>query len=134
MARLRNGADPNEETREGWRLLHFVARAENAEMVKALLEFGADPDPQNRQGWTPLMISIRNESFEIAELLMPFADLGKKTKTGLGVEDFVRNLLWLGNQSKFESLLAAELAKLEKASLANAVPAAKGPGDRPSRM
>lgn len=50
--------DVNQQTSEGYSLLHYAAGAGNLEMVKALLARGADPTLKSEIGTTPYQMAI----------------------------------------------------------------------------
>lgn len=50
--------DVNQQTSEGYSLLHYAAEAGNLEMVKALLARGADPTLKSQIGYTPYQMAI----------------------------------------------------------------------------
>lgn len=118
MLRLLNaGADPEEQTSGGWRLVHFLARdAKKAHMLEALLEYGAKPDPQKDDGWTPMMLAVFNENIKGAALLAGKADLDVENNAGDSCKSMVEEMVrWrhFGFEG-FRDLMAQERARREK--------------------
>ena len=56
---LVNGLDRN-----GWTPLHFAARHNNCEVVKALIDAGADVNMRNKDGHPPLLLALKQQPFD----------------------------------------------------------------------
>lgn len=65
--------DINQQTEEGYSLLHYAAEAGNLEMVKALLARGADANLKSARGSTP---------YDMAGATMVKAELARAMKSG----------------------------------------------------
>lgn len=67
---LRNGADPNFKTEQGWSPLHSAAeRNTGTNVIKLLLEYGADQSAKNFDGHTPLDLARLNQKQHVVECL-----------------------------------------------------------------
>ena len=53
---LKEGADPNTTTHEGWNPLHIAAKCGHTHLFDPLLEGGTDRDAQDKDGMTPMQV------------------------------------------------------------------------------
>ena len=97
---IRYGAKTQLVDKEKNTVLHnFVGNADDAEMVRLLINHGIDPNAVNRSGETALMIAAENgQSDDVKALLESWADVGKinserKTAWDLADSDEIRSLL-----------------------------------------
>ena len=131
MALLEQGADPDEEMVDGWRLVHYLAKVGKTQMLKVLLESGADPDPQKEDGWTPMMLAVFNDQFDAAKLLVKTANFEVKNAQGCSCEDLAEAQdRCNGEEPRYSELLLREKALREKAALAGAVHLPPAPNKR----
>jgi hypothetical protein len=69
-AGLAAGIDPNAEGSQGFRPIHFVFFAKDAEVLKLLLAAKANPNAALANGSTPLHFSVRNQNPDFTKLLL----------------------------------------------------------------
>ncbi|WP_159591791.1 ankyrin repeat domain-containing protein [Hydrogenophaga sp. BPS33] len=75
----------NQTTKKGETLLHWAARAGNAELVALLLgQPGIHPNGADERGWTPLHVAARAGRDDIVGLLLGHADTDVFAKGALG--------------------------------------------------
>ena len=67
---LKNGADVNAKTADGWTPLYSAVHEENKEIVEILLENGADVNVKGSYGWTALMKASFDGHTEIVTMLL----------------------------------------------------------------
>ncbi len=67
---LRDGAEVNDDSRNGHRPLQLALRSGQKEVARMLIENGADIEYRDRSGQTPLQSAINHGQFEVANLLI----------------------------------------------------------------
>jgi ankyrin repeat protein len=67
---LRNGADVEAATVDGWTPLMFAARSGNADMTQLLLANKSDVNRRNKNGQTPLYFAVENDRTATIDLLI----------------------------------------------------------------
>ena len=67
---LQNSADPCLKANNGYSLLHFATRGENASIMNKLLSLGLDIDSRDTQGATPLMYAAAFDKQSAFQLLI----------------------------------------------------------------
>lgn len=70
QADLTAGINPNSPGFEGFKPIHFVFAAKEADVLKLLLEAGADPNARISSGNIPLIFSVRMENLEFTRALL----------------------------------------------------------------
>ncbi|KAL2847787.1 ankyrin repeat-containing domain protein [Aspergillus pseudoustus] len=63
--RILAGRDDEEQT-----ILHYIAEADNPDLLAVFIKHGADLDVKNETGWTPLHYALKNGSDEIVRKLL----------------------------------------------------------------
>ncbi len=80
---LKQGADVNAKTENGWTPLYCASNWNRIDIAKLLIENGADVNAQNKNGWTPLHEASYWDYVGIAKLLIENgADVNAKNKNG----------------------------------------------------
>ena len=80
---LKQGADVNAKTENGWTPLYCASNWNRIDIAKLLIENGADVNAQNKNGWTPLHEASYWDYVGIAKLLIENgANVNSKNKDG----------------------------------------------------
>lgn len=69
-ALLRSGANPNDQTSNGHRLLQLAIKSGLDEIVKVLITSGAEVDVKDRSGLTPFQVAVMQENKILADFLL----------------------------------------------------------------
>ncbi len=88
-ALLRTGANPNNQTQNGYKPLHLAVKAGFEEIVKFLVAVGAEVDTIDKSGLTPFQIAVMQENKALADF---FLSKGAKQQSppGRGYEKYYR--------------------------------------------
>ena len=82
---LKNNADINAKTNDGWQPIHSAARWNQSEIIKVLLEHEADINAQTNGGQTALhLASSCKDSRETLVTLLSNQNLDRSIKNNLG--------------------------------------------------
>lgn len=78
---IKNGADINYETKDGWTPLSYAIFSQKANLVEVLIQNGADVNYEIKGGLTPLTEAIGADDANLVELLIKNgADVNHVTK------------------------------------------------------
>lgn len=69
-ALLKDGANPNDETSNGYRSLQLAVKADLGGIAKFLVGAGADVDVKDRSGLTPFQTAVLQENKDLANFLV----------------------------------------------------------------
>jgi ankyrin repeat protein len=80
---IKNGADVNCKSNEGWTPLHWSSYWNRLDIVKYLIEHGADVNCKDSYGWTPLHWSSQEGYLDIVKYLIEYgADVNCESING----------------------------------------------------